>query len=70
MSKLTKLHLVLGLVFSAVGLLFAADVLKAGDVPACHLALPLGAVFLGLFAICFMLDKESARYDAEHAGAR
>ena len=66
MSKLTRLYLGLGLGFLVVGILFATDVLDPGDVPAFYVTLPLGAVFLGLFAICYMLDKESERYDAEH----
>ncbi len=30
--------------------------------------LPLGAVFFGVFMIALVLEKEMAKYDAEHAG--
>jgi hypothetical protein len=66
MSKLTKLYLVLGVLFSLAGILFNADVLGTGGVTACYVALPLGAVFLGLFIVCRMLGQEAARFDAEH----
>jgi hypothetical protein len=36
--------------------------------PSVTVALPLGAVFLGLFMISFMMEKEMAGFDAEEAG--
>ena len=34
-------------------------------IPALTVALPLGAVFFGLFLISFMLEKEMAKFDEE-----
>lgn len=68
MSKLTTIYLGLGVVFSIVGILFNADVISTGDIAACYVALPLGAVFLGMFILWNMLGKEAARFDAEHEG--
>jgi len=68
MSKLTKLYLGLGVAFSIAGILINMGVIDTGDVSAWYMTLPLGAVFIGLFVIWLLLDKESARYDAENAG--
>jgi hypothetical protein len=37
-------------------------------IPALTAALPLGAVFFGLFMISFMMEKEMAGFDEEEAG--
>jgi hypothetical protein len=66
MSKLTKLYLSLGVVFSIAGILFNLDVINTSDIPALYTTLPVGAVFLGMFFICYMLGKESVQFDAEH----
>ncbi len=36
--------------------------------PSWTLALPMGAIFYGLFLISFMLEKEVAKFDEEEAG--
>jgi hypothetical protein len=36
-------------------------------IPALTVALPLGAVFFGLFLISFMLEKEMAKFDEEES---
>src|SRR5476651_2277908 len=37
-------------------------------IPAVTVALPLGAVFFGLFIISLMMEKEMAKFDEEEAG--
>jgi hypothetical protein len=58
------------LVVSATGIA-AGSIIDFGGFsvnPSVTVALPLGAVFLGLFMISFMMEKEMAGFDAEEAG--
>jgi TRAP-type C4-dicarboxylate transport system permease small subunit len=65
MTKTTKTLLILAAVNLVAGLAFATDLLDVHDSAVFYVALPLGAIFLGLFLISRMLEKETARYDAE-----
>lgn len=65
MTKTTKNLLGISIACLIIGLAFATGILNAQDVAALHIFLPLGAVFLGLFLIFRMLEKESALYDQE-----
>ena len=66
MNKLTKLCLAVAVIGLVSGMLISTGVIKVGDAVGWYLALPTGAIFLGLFLICLMLEKETARFDAEH----
>ncbi len=37
-------------------------------IPAMTVALPLGAIFFGMFVIALMMEKEMAKFDDEAAG--
>jgi hypothetical protein len=66
MTKLTKT-----LALASVAGFVAGGIIDFGGFnvasSALLLALPLGAVFLGLALIAFMLEKEMAEFDAEEA---
>jgi len=67
MSKMTK-----GLLYAAVaglvsGLLFVTGVVDAHGVVTFYILLPAGAIFLGLFMISLVLEKETALFDQEHS---
>ncbi len=66
MTALTKTLLALAVVLLVAGLLISAGVIKVGGVAAWYVALPAGAIFLGLFLIVRMFGKETAGFDAEH----
>ena len=61
MGKMTKCLLALSISGLTLGL--ALNFFKGS--PATYVVLPAGAIFFGLFLISFMLEKESAAYDAE-----
>ncbi len=69
MTKLTKT-----LALASVAGFVAGGIIDFGGFnvasSALLLALPLGAVFLGLALIAFMLEKEMAEFDAEEASKR
>ncbi len=65
MTALTKTLLALAVVLLVAGLLISAGVIKVGGVAAWYVALPAGAIFLGLFLIVRMFGKETAGFDAE-----
>lgn len=65
MKKLTKTLLVLSIAGFTLGILFAADVLKAGNAVGWYMTLPAGAICFGVFMISYMLEKEIALFDAE-----
>lgn len=67
MTKTTKNLLGISIACLIIGLAFATGILNAHDVVALYVFLPLGAVFLGLFLIFRMLEKETALYDQEQA---
>ena len=65
MTSLTK-----NLLLVSVAGLAAGSIIDFGGfdvIPAATVALPLGAVFFGLFLISFTLEKEVASFDLEEA---
>jgi hypothetical protein len=65
MSKMTKALLVLSLVGLVSGFAFVSGVVNVGEAVGLYAALPMGAIFFGLFLISKLLEKEVAIYDAE-----
>jgi hypothetical protein len=64
MTTTTKL-LCISLASLVVGLAFVTGIVNVQNTAAFYVALPLGAVFLGLFLISKLLEKEASLYDAE-----
>ena len=65
MTKTTKTLLILAAVNLVAGLAFATNLVNVHNATVFYVALPLGAIFLGLFLISRLLEKETALYDAE-----
>ncbi|HXF10706.1 MAG TPA: hypothetical protein VN625_07980 [Desulfuromonadaceae bacterium] len=65
MTTATKIFLAVSVAGFAVG--SVVDFCLAGVNPMFTATLPVGAIFLGLFLISLILEKEVALYDAEHA---
>lgn len=61
----SKKLLYLSLVCLAAGLAFATGIINVQAIVALYVVLPLGAIFLGLFMIFRMLEKEVSQYDAD-----
>jgi hypothetical protein len=66
MTTATKTFLAVSVTGFAVGGI--VDFCLAKVDPMWTVALPVGAIFLGLFLISLVLEKEVALYDAEQAG--
>jgi ABC-type nickel/cobalt efflux system permease component RcnA len=66
MGKTTKKLLILSLACLVMGLGFVTGVINVKELVGLYVALPLGAVFFGLFLIFRMLEKETSLYDDEH----
>ena len=69
MTKITKTLLFLAVAGTVTGLLFVSGLVDVKDASALYVALPLGAVFFGLFLISRMLEKEAALHDQEYAAS-
>ena len=65
MTKPTKTLLALALFCLVAGLPFSSGMVDFRNAVVLLAVLPTGAVFLGLFLICLVFEKETARYDAE-----
>lgn len=65
MGKLTKTLLILSIAALVVGMAFVIGLVNVENLVALYVVLPLGAVFLGLFLISLVLEKESALFDQE-----
>jgi hypothetical protein len=65
MSKTTKTLLVLAVIGLMSGFVFVTGIVNVGGAVAWYMTLPMGAIFLGLFLISKLLEKEVALYDAE-----
>ena len=65
MSRLTKFTLVSLIISALAAALFLTGIVDVSAVPGLYVALPLAAIFYGLFVICRALDKEVAAFDAE-----
>lgn len=66
MSKTAKVLLVLTIVCLVVGGVFNMGLIEPGNLSPLYAILPLGAVFLGLFLIVLVLERESARPENQH----
>ncbi len=62
MTKLPKFFLTVSVTAFAVAF---ASVSSNNIAPAWSVAIPIGAIFLGLFLIAFMLQNEVAQFDEE-----
>ncbi len=62
---MAKKLLILSVVTGAVGLAFVTGIVNVQNTVALYVALPLGAVFLGLFLMFQLFEKEMALYDEE-----
>ena len=65
MMTLTKFYLALAVVCLAVGLLFLTGVISVGRTPALYVIFPTGAVFLGLFLTCRVLEKDTVAFERD-----
>jgi len=65
MSRVTKTYLVAGVLCLALGLAVSVDIIDSRAYPMLTVALPAGAICLGLFFICYIFENEAARFDAE-----
>jgi uncharacterized membrane protein len=63
---MAKKLLVLSIVSLVIGLAFVTGVVNVQSMVAFYVALPLGAVLLGLSLIFRTFEKEAALYDEEH----
>jgi hypothetical protein len=66
MGKTTKILLGLSIAGLALGLTFVTGLINVEHLVALYVALPVGAIFFGLFLISLMLERESAQFDREH----
>jgi uncharacterized membrane protein HdeD (DUF308 family) len=65
MTRVTKVLLVAGVVCLVLGLLVSVDVIDSKAHPTLTVALPVGAICLGVFFISFIFEKDAARFDEE-----
>jgi hypothetical protein len=63
MTRITKNLLALSVAGFVIGMAFVTGIIDVSNAVALYVALPLGAVFFGLFLIFRMLEKESSQYD-------
>jgi hypothetical protein len=62
---MTKTLLVLSILCLTTGFAVVSNLINVHGMVAFFVLLPAGAIFFGLFLISLMLQKETARYDAE-----
>ncbi len=62
---MTKTLLILSITLLGVGLVLVSGLVNVRNVVAVYIALPTGAVLLGLFLVFKLLEKEMASYDEE-----
>jgi len=67
MARTTKTLLLVSVLALGVGLACITGLVNVENRVAWYVVLPLGAVFLGLFLISMMLEKESAHFDQDQA---
>ena len=65
MTKTTTNLLSASIACIIIGLAFVTGIVNVESTVALYVALPLGAVFFGLFLISRMLEKEVVQYDEE-----
>jgi hypothetical protein len=62
---MSKKLLILSVAAIGIGLAFVTNVINVQNIVAFYVALPLGAIFLGLFLMFRSFEKEMAIYDLE-----
>jgi len=65
MAKTSNKLLLLSIIALTVGLAFVTGIINVQSVVAFYVTLPLGAIFLGLFLMFRMFEKEASLYDQE-----
>lgn len=70
MTKTTRSLLVISILCLAVGLAFVTGIINVQNAAGLYVALPLGAIFFGLFLISKIFEKEAALYDEEQQARR
>lgn len=65
MAKTSNQLLILSIVALTAGLAFVTGIINVQSAVVFYVALPLGAIFLGLFLIFRMFEKEASLYDQE-----
>jgi hypothetical protein len=66
MAALKKLLLALTIVLLVAGLLISTGLINVGNETGWFVVLPAGAIFLGLFLIVRVFEKDTVQFDAEH----
>ena len=61
--------MILGIAGLAPGVAINGGFVDATNASALYVVLPIGAVFLGMFLLSKVLEKETAAYDREQAAA-
>jgi len=69
MKGTTKGLLWLSIASLLAGLALNVGLVNVRDLDALYVLFPVGAIFLGLFLIAWVLEKESAHYDEEQRAA-
>jgi hypothetical protein len=64
---MTKTLLWLSITLLVAGLVLVSDLVNVGNLVALYVALPAGAICLGLFLIAQLLQKETANFDQEQS---
>jgi hypothetical protein len=70
MARVTKIYLVAGVLCLVLGLAVSVDLIDSKAYPMLTVALPAGAICLGLFFICYIFEKESVRFDEDERRVR
>ncbi len=63
---MTKTLLALAVILLIPGLVISVGLANVGGNTIWYVVLPTGAIFLGLFLISYLLEKQTADFDAEH----
>ncbi len=65
MARVTRIYLVAGVLGLVLGLAVSVDIIDSKAYPMLTVALPAGAICLGLFFICYIFENDAARFDQE-----
>jgi len=65
MARVTRIYLVAGVLCLVLGLAVSVDIIDSKAYPMLTVALPAGAICLGLFFICYIFENDAARFDEE-----
>jgi TRAP-type C4-dicarboxylate transport system permease small subunit len=69
MTTTTKTFLILGIAGLVPGVAINSGLVDGTNASALYIVLPIGAVFLGMFLLSKVLEKETAAYDREQQAA-